>query len=100
MHARLSTIQMDPSKLDEAVARFEEEDLSQLQQLDGFRGLTMLVDRSNGKLVGTAYWDSAEQMAASEDTVNQIRQRVADTGGASEPPQVERFEVAIDTFVS
>jgi len=99
MHARLSTIQMEPSKVDETIARFEEEDLPELEKLDGFRGFTMIVDRSSGKVVATAYWDSPEEMAASEEAVSEIRQRVADTGGASEPTQVERFEVAVDTLV-
>jgi hypothetical protein len=50
-------------------------------------------------VVGTSYWATQEQMQNSEDAVSESRQRAADTGGAESPPQVERFEVALDTFV-
>lgn len=99
MHARVTTIQMDPGRLDEAIAQLEERDLPTFKEIDGFRGFTVLVDRSSGKVVGTSYWDSAERMAASEEQVKEARQRAADTGGSSGEPQVERFEVALDTFV-
>jgi heme-degrading monooxygenase HmoA len=99
MHARMSTIQMDPGRIDETISQFEEQDLPTLKQMDGFKGFTMHVDRSSGKVIGIAYWDSKEQMDASEEAVTSIRQRVADTGGATAAPAVERFEVALDTFV-
>jgi heme-degrading monooxygenase HmoA len=100
MHARLSTIQMDPARIDEAVSEFEEQDLPTFRQIDGFRGFTLLLDRTSGKVVGTSYWDSREQMEASEGKGDRARQRVADRGGSQSPPAVERFEVALDTFVS
>lgn len=99
MHARVTTIHMDPARVDEAVSQLEEQDLPMFKQLDGFRGLTLYVDRSSGKAVGTSYWDSAEQMSASEDEVKEARERAAGTGGSSAEPEVERFEVALDTFI-
>ena len=99
MHARVTTIQMDPARLDEAIAQVEEEDLPTWKSLDGFKGYTLLLDRSSGKVIGTSYWATQEQMQNSEDAVAESRQRAADTGGAEQPPQVERFEVALDTYV-
>jgi heme-degrading monooxygenase HmoA len=98
MHARLTTLQLDPSRIDEVVAQLDERDVPFFRGLDGFKGFTVLVDRSSGKVVGTSYWASKEQMDASEEAVKDVRQRAADTGGASGSPQVERFEVALDTF--
>ena len=99
MHARVSTIQLDPARIDETVSDFEEQDLPRFRQIAGFRGFTLLIDRAGGKIVGTSYWDSPELMEASEEEGASARQRVADQGGAQSPPVVERFEVAIDTFV-
>jgi heme-degrading monooxygenase HmoA len=99
MHARVTTIQMDPARIDEAASQLEEQDLPRFKELDGFRGFTMFVDRSSGKVIGISYWDSVEQMQASEDAVKDARQRASDTGGASAEPGVERFEVALDSFV-
>lgn len=99
MHARVTTIQMDPARIDEAASQLEEQDLPRFKEIDGFRGFTLFVDRSGGKVIGTTYWDSADQMQASEDEVRDARRRAADTGGSSAEPKVERFEVALDTFV-
>jgi heme-degrading monooxygenase HmoA len=99
MHARVTTIEMDPAKIDETVAMVEEEDLPGWKGLDGFKGFTLVVDRKSGRVIGTSYWATPEQMQNSEDAVSEARQRAADTGGAKSPPQVERFEVALDTFV-
>ena len=99
MHARQTTIQMDPERIDEAVSQVEEEDLPTFKSLDGYRGFTLFVDRKTGKVIGTSYWDSKEQMDASEEAVKDSRERAAATGKASAPPDVERYEVALDTFV-
>jgi heme-degrading monooxygenase HmoA len=99
MHARVSTIEMDPARVDEVVARVEEQDLPAWKDIDGFKGFTLLIDRSSGKVVGTSYWSTLEQMQATEDVMAESRQRAADAGGATEPPQVERFEVGLDSFM-
>jgi heme-degrading monooxygenase HmoA len=90
---------MDPARIDEAVAQVEEQDLPTWKDIDGFKGFTLLIDRKSGKVIGTSYWATQEQMQASEDAVADSRQRAADTGGAADPPQVERLEVALDTFL-
>ena len=99
MHARLTTIQMDPERVDQAISQLEEEDLPTFEKIDGYRGFTAFVDRSSGTVVGISYWDSKEQMQASEEEVKGARQRAADTGGATGEPTVERFEVALYSFV-
>jgi heme-degrading monooxygenase HmoA len=99
MHARVSTIQMDPARVDEAVSEFENNILPTIKEIDGFKGFTLAADRSSGKVIGTSYWESQEHMEASEEQVLEARQRTADAGGSQSPPQVEHFEVTVDTFV-
>ncbi len=98
MHARVTTLQMDPSKIDDAVTRLEQNDIPMFKGLDGFKGFTLIADRSSGKAIGTSYWESEEAMKASEEAVKDSRKAAADAGGASGEPQVERFEVVIDTM--
>ena len=98
MHARVTTLTLDPGKVDDVIGQLEREDLDKLKATDGFRGMTLLIDRSSGKGIGTTYWDSEAAMKAAEQVGDETRRRAAETGGAGEP-QVERFEVAIDTFV-
>ena len=99
MYARVTTIQMDPSRIDEAVRQLEENDVPRFKEMSGFKGFTLLVDRDGGKGVGTSYWASREDMDASEEAVRSAREDAARTGGATGEPTVERFEVAIDTEV-
>lgn len=98
MHARVNTLQMDSERIDQALRQLEEQDIPAFREMDGFRGFTVLADRSTGKVIATSYWDSEEQMRASEDAVKEARKRAAETGGASSEPEVERYEVALDTF--
>jgi heme-degrading monooxygenase HmoA len=98
MHARVSTLQLDADRIDDTVKQLEDEDLPKIQELDGFKGFTLLVDRASGKLIGTTYWESKEQMDAADAAGTEARERAAKAGGASGAPQVERFEVAVDTM--
>ena len=98
MYARVSRLQMDPSRMDDAIRDVEENAVPEFEQLDGFKGLTLLADRQGGKVVAVGFWESEEAMTASEEKVQGARERAAESGGASEIPEVERFEVAIDTM--
>jgi heme-degrading monooxygenase HmoA len=88
---------MDPSALDQVTAQLESEDVPGFQQLDGFKGMTVVADRQSGKTLALTFWESEDAMRGSEEAVKGARQRAADTGGAGEP-QVERFEVLLDTM--
>jgi heme-degrading monooxygenase HmoA len=98
MHARISTLEMEPSRIDDAVSALKERDLAELEQADGFKGFTLMVDRQSGKCVGVSFWESEDALKQSEEVAQSTRQRAAETGGASNEPAVERFEVVIDTM--
>ncbi len=98
MHARVTTIQLDPARVQDAIRQLEEEDLPRWKEIDGFKGFTLFVDRQSGKVLGTSYWESEQAMEASEEAVRPSRERAAAAGGASAPPSVERYEVALDTM--
>ena len=98
MHARISTLQVEPSKIDDMANGLKERDVPEWEQLDGYKGFTLMADRQSGKVVGVSFWESADAMSNSEEKVKGARQRAAETGGASADPQVERFEVVVDTM--
>lgn len=97
MHARVTTLDMDPGNVDQVRDQLQTDDVPEFQQLDGFKGMTLLTDRQSGKTVAVTFWESEDALHASEDAVQGARQRAAETGGAGEP-QVERFEVILDTM--
>jgi heme-degrading monooxygenase HmoA len=98
MHARVTTLQLDPTRIDDAVRQLEQEDIPSWKEIDGFKGFTLFADRQSGKVLGTSYWDSEQAMEASEGAVRPSRERAAQAGGASAPPAVERYEVVVDTM--
>jgi heme-degrading monooxygenase HmoA len=98
MHARVSTLQLDPSRVDESVNRLKEEIVPELEQANGFKGFTAMVDRQSGKVIGVSFWESDEAMRGSEELGQSSRQRAGESGGATGEPQVERLEVVVDTM--
>ncbi len=98
MHARIGRISFSPDKADEVTSHVQANVVPKYEDTDGFKGFTLIADRSSGKAIGTSYWESEEAMKASEEAVKDSRKAAADAGGASGEPQVERYEVVIDTM--
>jgi hypothetical protein len=95
----MTTLELDPERVDEVIAELEERDVPEFKKLDGFRGFIVLVDRKRGKVVGASFWQTDDQMKNSESFVEGSRERAAERGGATEEPVVERYEVALDVFI-
>jgi heme-degrading monooxygenase HmoA len=94
MYARVSTLQGSPGAIDQGVSEVEARVLPAARELEGFRGLIALADRSTGRTIGITLWDSRQAMEASEEAANRLRQ---DTADASEEQVVgvERYEVTV-----
>ena len=99
MHARHSTLQVSPDKIDDMLAKLRDEQLPKFKEEEGYKGFTVHADRSSGQVVGISYWESEEAMRASEETANAARSEAAETGGASAEPEVASFEVLLDDMV-
>ncbi len=93
VYARATIVdQADPEQITRAL---REQVLTQARELEGFRGLIGLVDRSSGKAVGYTLWESADAMRASEEAANRVRSEAMDAAGAPPSPTVERYEVIV-----
>ena len=95
MHARVSIIEAPTDRLEEGTKRIREEIAPALRQMSGCQGFITLIDRGSGKSLNITFWDTEEDMRASEEQANQLRQQAAETVGATGEPQVERYEVAL-----
>lgn len=78
MQARISTIQGDASKIDEAVKIINEKILPALKGLEGFTAANFLVDRSAGKLVAVAFYKDEAALERSADAVEPMRTEVSE----------------------
>jgi heme-degrading monooxygenase HmoA len=96
MYARLSRFAgLPPERIEQTIRDFEEGVLSQLEQLDGYGGVQVMVDRAEGKAAAITYWETAESLRASDKLADQARQQAIATGQPSREPIVDRYEVVL-----
>ena len=67
MHARIGRVAFSPDSADDLVSRLREQTVPRLQQAEGFKGFTVLLDRSNGVGLGITFWETEQAMRASEN---------------------------------
>ena len=94
MHARLTTLEATPDRMDDVTREVQEHVLPQLQQLDGFKGFIALRDRVSGRLRGVALWESEEALRATDEAAARIRGGVAEATGGT-VASVENYEVVV-----
>ena len=92
MHARVTTLEGAPDKMDDATSHLREQTLPQLRQMDGFKGFVALGDRQSGKVLGVAFWESEEALRATEVEVAGVRSGAAEALGGT-VAGVEQYEV-------
>ena len=95
MHARVSTIQGAPGKVDDVASQAQEQTLPQLQKLEGFKGLVVLGDRQSGKMLGVSFWESEEALRASDEAASSVRSAAAETADGI-VAGVEEYEVFVN----
>jgi len=95
MHTRSVVFEMSSNRVDDAVSQFVDGVIPRFREISGYKGLTLLVNRENGKAFGASFWETEEGVNASGDLGAEARQALADAAGASaQKPEV--WEVAID----
>jgi heme-degrading monooxygenase HmoA len=94
MHARVSTIEGLPERMNDATRHLQEQALPQLRQMDGFKGFVALGDRQSGKVLGVAFWESEEALRATEVEVSGVRSGAAEAAGGT-VAGVENYEVIV-----
>jgi heme-degrading monooxygenase HmoA len=97
MHARTGRVSFSPDKADDLVAHVRDNIIPKYEQSDGFKGFTLMLDRSKGEGIGISFWEDEDAMSATDDLGDQARQSAADAGSGRDEG-VERFEVPIDTM--
>lgn len=95
MFARISTLQGKPEDLEKEIQTVRNVVVPRARSLKGFKGFRMLVDRSSGKSIGASFWETEQDMKASEQAANEIREETARSSGAK-IASVERFEIVVD----
>jgi heme-degrading monooxygenase HmoA len=91
VYARSTTIQAQPSSIDDGIARVRDEVMPALQGMAGCIGVSLLVDRQSGRCIATSAWETEDAMRASAEQVKPIRDRAAEMFAGT--PNVEQWEI-------
>jgi heme-degrading monooxygenase HmoA len=93
VHARTTNIQAQPSCIDAGIAHVRDEVMPALAALDGFIGLSLLVDRESGRCIAASAWETEEAERASAEQIGPVRDRAAKVfGGAA---TAEPWEIGV-----
>jgi len=95
MLARVSRLRVAPERVDAILEQFRSETLARFQAEEGFCGVTVLVDRTDGLVLGVTFWERSEDLEASEGVGAEARTRAATAGGSADEPVREVYEVAL-----
>lgn len=93
MHARSTTVQGTPEKLDDGIAYVRDDVMPAVRQMAGCIGLSMLCDRESGLSIVTTAWADEPAMHDSESGVWDLRRRMAELLGGR--PEVQEWEIAV-----
>jgi hypothetical protein len=91
--ARSTTIQAQPSMIEAGIAHVRDTTMPAMSHLDGYMGLSLMVDRQSGRCIATSAWRTEEAMRASANRVSTVRDEAARVFGATST--VEEWEVAV-----
>jgi hypothetical protein len=92
MYARSTTVQAQTSSIDDGIAHVRDTVMGALEGLDGFIGMSLLVDRQSGRCIATSAWETEEAMRASAEAVRPVRDRAVEIFGGT--AEVEEWEIA------
>lgn len=94
MYARSTTLRGRPESVDAGITHFRDDILPTLQDIEGFVGASLIVDRETGLCIITSSWASTEARQASAEQVRPLRDRAAGVFGA-ESTQVDEWEIGV-----
>jgi hypothetical protein len=83
MYARVSTYEGGyPEDYDAGLSALRAEVLPDIQALPGYRGSVSLVERTTGRSLLITFWENEPALAATRQTVEQLRERAGATSGS------------------
>ena len=93
MYARSTTIRGNPQRVGDGIAYMRNEVLPVMRTMDGFVGLSMLVDREAGHCIMTSAWEDPRAMRSSAHRVQPMRMQMVGMFGGE--PEVQEWEIAV-----
>jgi heme-degrading monooxygenase HmoA len=95
MYARVTHVQMQPDKIDEAISIYRDSVVAAVKAQKGYRATYMLSDRATGKGMAVTIWESLEDLQASESSGYYNEQVGKFAPVLIAPPVREVYEVGV-----
>lgn len=96
MYARVTTVQISPYRLDEAIGIVRDHIVTAAQQQNGFKGYLMLVDRGTGKSLAISLWEQEDDRQVTGTNSDYYREAIGRVVPfLTDAPQVEDLEITI-----
>ena len=96
MYSQLLSVNIQPGKMDEAIAIFKDSVAPAIHGWSGLQSGRLLVDRAGNKIKAVSFWDSQADEASLQSSgpyKEGVAKFAALFGG---PPTVEAFDEAVD----
>ncbi|GBG38309.1 hypothetical protein [Mycobacterium montefiorense] len=77
MYARSFTIEGQPLSVDIGIAHIRDVAIPEMREIDGYVGMSLLVDRQSGRCIATSSWETIASMRSSAERVSIVRDHVA-----------------------
>jgi hypothetical protein len=98
MYARVTIFPgLAPERIKATLEEFREKHLPLFEQQEGYCGVWAGVDYVGGRAIAVTYWDSLENLQASEALANQVRAAAVSRAGVDRhrPPVIDRYEIVL-----
>ena len=93
VHARTTSIQAQPSCIDAGIAHVRDEVMPALAAMEGFVGLSLLVDRESGRCIAASAWETEGAERASAEKIGPVRDQAAKVFGGT--ATAEAWEIGV-----
>ena len=93
MYARSTSVQAQPSNIDAGVAYVRDEVMPALAAMDGYIGLSMLVDRESGRCIATSAWETEDALRISTEATAPLRDRAREIFGGD--VTLDQWEIGV-----
>ncbi|MGY0496969.1 hypothetical protein ACWZHB_00520 [Nocardia sp. FBN12] len=94
MYARSSTFTAQRSSIDRGIAYLNNAVMPNMTELDGWVGMSLMVDRATGRCIATTAWESETAMHDSRMRVRSLRDGLAEALNG-QVDTIEEWEVAV-----
>jgi hypothetical protein len=95
MYARSTTIMARADLIDPGITLIRDQVMPELLQMQGCLGMSLMCDRSSGRCIATSAWESQDTMRATLEQLQPSRENAAAAMGATSPPSIEEWEIAV-----